>query len=284
MTTTQGTIEVPSPVQFLIRDDHKRLLSYVEVQAKAGKNINIQVKGPAGCGKSTLPQQYAAARGLPLAVLEVGLLSEASQIFGKVDLRDGQTVYTPGLFTKAITTPNCIVHLQELNRPESDKTLNALFSVLDPLQRRIWIDDYQRFITVAPGVVFFASLNEGYEFIGTMPVDEALEDRFQVKLRLDYLPSGAEANLLILRGGLTSDAATEIVNVANQLRTNSNEQVHVSTRNLLEIANMVKYNIPLLDALRAVVALDDDKLESILSALHFGGIDIEQGASTYSFL
>ena len=270
---------------YFISNEHRAILEYVDKVAQTGRNINVLVKGPQGSGKSTMPLMYAATRKLPLATLEIGLLSEASQIFGSMRLENGQTVYKEGLLAKAISTPGCIIHLQELNRPESDKTLNAIFSILDEQQRKIWIDDAQRFVEVVPGVVFFATLNEGYEFIGTMPVDMALEDRFAVKMHLDYLPQEQEINLLILRCMITENKAREIVSLAHRLRSNVQDTIQVSTRSLIAIGDMVRFNIPVVTAIKSTIAIEKDKLESVLSVLHFGDDEVDgQGDTTYTIL
>ena len=112
------TLTIPKERPYLISQEHKELLNIVQRMSVRGKNSNVLVTGLSGCGKSEMPTQFAAVHKRPLAVLEVGRLSESSQIFGYMDLQDGNTSYVKGLFTDAITTPNCVVHLQELNRTE----------------------------------------------------------------------------------------------------------------------------------------------------------------------
>jgi len=270
----QDGLKVPGPLPYLIRSDHAELLRYTDSRVQVGDSLNILVKGPQGCGKSALPQAYANTRNRPLATLEIGMLSEAAQVFGRVDLVDGNTIYIPGLFTEAIQTPGAVVHLQELNRPESDKSLNAIFSVLDDQQRSVWVDEAGRYIQVAKGVTFFATLNAGFEFIGTMPVDSALEDRFHIKIELGYLPFETEINLLIMRTLIKPNDAENVVAVANGLRNNGQDPIHVSIRNTLEIARMMKFGLTLPTALRAVIALDDDKMETVLLTLQNAGIQV----------
>jgi nitric oxide reductase NorQ protein len=266
----QSSIESPKPVLYWIRDDHMQLLQYVSTRRKTkGEITNVLIRGPQGCGKSTMPMQYAASQQLPFAVVEMGLFSEASQIFGGLVIENGQTVYKPGLFLQAIQTPNCVIHIQEINRPESDKTLNAMFSVLDEQQRSLFLDDAGGRINVAAGVTFFASLNEGYEFVGTTPLDEALEDRFGIKIKLGYLPYDQELELLTTKIGVSIEIATKVVTLAQNLRSNAQAPIHVSTRNVVEIAKLLDYGLTFQDAIHATLALDEDKLESVLQVIHF---------------
>jgi nitric oxide reductase NorQ protein len=119
-------IETPARSVFMISKEHEVLLDAVASLSSTGENCNVLIKGNTGCGKSEMVTQFAAKHERPLVVLEVGQLSESKQIFGYMDLRAGQTVYIPGLFPQAIQTPNCVVHLQEINRSETDKALNAI--------------------------------------------------------------------------------------------------------------------------------------------------------------
>lgn len=126
--------------------------------------FNVLVTGRQGCGKSSLVTQYAAVFNKPLATFQVGILSEPGQLFGEYVLRDGETRYNQFLFPQALQTPNCVIHLEEINRPEYPKALNMLFSILSD-GRKVWMDELG-LLKVAEGVVCFATLNEGEEFIG----------------------------------------------------------------------------------------------------------------------
>jgi len=271
----EAKLSVPKRVQFMVSEETKFLLKYVDTVSNSGRNINILIRGLSGCGKSELVAQYAASRDRPLAVLEIGRLSESSQIFGSKSIENGSIVYQPGLFTEAIQTENAVIHLQEINRSETDKALNAIFSVLDETFRGIWLDEVQRVIKVAPGVTFFATMNEGYQFIGTMPIDEALANRFAVNIELGYLPKDFEVTLVMTRVKLPPTQAVDLIELVNRLRTNSQEPIHISTRNVLAMADLLLNGASMFLALKATIgSVEKEKMEQILMELH---LDSEDG-------
>ncbi|MBW1947894.1 MAG: MoxR family ATPase [Deltaproteobacteria bacterium] len=227
--------------------------------------VNVLVAGKQGCGKSTLVRQFAARNKRPLAVFQIGILSEPGQLFGEHRLKNGETSYQPYLFPQAIQTPGCVIHLEEINRPEHPKALNMLFSVLSE-DRQVWTDEMGQ-IRVADGVVFFATLNEGEEFIGTEMLDAALRDRFYVTV-LDYLPQEVETKVLHLKAGISEGEALTIVNVANKLRNNAQEPVVVSTRHTLMIAEMVSVGASIKEAFLNGLQISKDIMESVLLSLH----------------
>ena len=201
-----------------------------------------------------------------------------------MDLKDGATTYVPGLFTEAITTPNAVVHLQEINRPENDKALNAIFSVLDDTYRAIWIDELQKTLKVAPGVTFFASLNEGFEFIGTLPLDEALRNRFQIKLDLTPLPRAQERIVLLMKAQLTEEQVEILLDLADRLRGNTQEPIYLSTRDLVNIALLMQHGLSPTMAVKGVVGTGMDKLESVLLSEHLAGRGFIQEEEKYGIL
>lgn len=227
--------------------------------------VNVLVVGRQGCGKSTLVRQFAAKNNRPCATFQVGILSEPGQLFGEHRLKDGRTYYQEFLFPRAVRTPRCVIHLEEINRPENPKALNMLFSLLSD-DRRVWLDELGQ-VEVAPGVVFFATLNEGEEFAGTEMLDAALRDRFYVTM-LDYLPREVETRILELKTGVSPAQALTIVNVASQLRGNRQEPLVVSTRHTLMIAEMVSVGAPVSDAFLYGLQISRDALESVLLSLH----------------
>lgn len=227
--------------------------------------VNVLVAGKQGCGKSTLVKQFAARNRRPLATFQIGILSEPGQLFGEHRLKDGETYYQQFLFPQAIQTPGCVIHLEEINRPEHPKALNMLFSVLAE-DRKVWLDELG-LIRVADGVVFMATLNEGEEFVGTELLDAALRDRFYVTA-MDYLPVDVETKVLHYKAGIPEAEALTIVNVANKLRGNSKEPMVVSTRHTLMIAEMVAVGASIEDAFIYSLQAGKDLLESILLSLH----------------
>lgn len=227
--------------------------------------VNVLVVGKQGCGKSSLVRQYAAVHQLPLATFQIGVLSEPGQLFGEYALENGETKYKQFLFPQAIQTPNCVIHLEEINRPEHPKALNMLFSILSD-DRQVWMDELG-LLKVADGVVFFATLNEGDEFVGTELLDPALRDRFYVT-SMDFLPNAVEKEVLQKKAGVTPEQAEEIIAVVNSLRASPDLGVEVSTRKTLMIAEMITAGGTLREAIATSLQANRQTLESVLLSLH----------------
>lgn len=240
--------------------------------------VNVLVAGKQGCGKSSLVRQYAALHRLPLATFQIGILSEPGQLFGEYALENGETRYKQFLFPQALQTPNCVIHLEEINRPEHPKALNMLFSILSD-DRQVWLDELG-LLRVAPGVVFFATLNEGDEFVGTELLDPALRDRFYV-LSMDYLPNEVEIEVLEKKTGITNTQAAEIIEVVNTLRGNADLMVEVSTRKALMIAEMIAAGANLGEAIGSSLQAGKSTLESVLLSLHLSLGKVEKGRMEY---
>ena len=228
-------------------------------------SVNILVVGRQGCGKSSLISQFAAYYKRPLAVFQIGQLSEPGQLFGEHALKGGDTYYQEFLFPRAISTPNCVVHLEEINRPEHPKALNELFSVLSE-DRSIWSDQLG-LIQVAKGVVFFASMNEGEEFTGTDSLDVALRDRFYI-LPVDYPSVEIEKKILTSKTGIDDNQAGMILKIIGSLRSDPNIDETISVRHSLMIAELMVAGGSLRESLIYSLSVSRDLIESLLLAVH----------------
>ncbi|GAB7027490.1 AAA family ATPase [Geotalea toluenoxydans] len=229
------------------------------------KPVNVLISGRQGCGKSSLVKQYAAIYQRPLSTFQVGILSEPSQLFGEYALEAGETKYKQFLFPEAIQTPNSVIHLEEINRPEHPKALNMLFSLLSD-SRDVWLEELGH-LKVADGVVFFATLNEGEDFVGTELLDAALRDRFYFLL-MDYLPNEVEKEVLIKKTGVTAAQADDIMAALNFMRGNPEMRVDVSTRTALMIGDMMAVGASFRQALAVSLQTNQEALESVLIGLH----------------
>jgi len=261
MASMEGQLKVPQldPNFFILEEDRHNLARLHRMSQK--HPVNILTTGQQGCGKSTLVRQFAHIYNRPMATFQVGLLLESGQLFGQQRLKEGETYYQEFLFPKAIQTPGCVIHLEEINRSESPHALNELFSVLSE-DRSIWVDELG-LVEVSPGVIFFATMNEGDEFTGTDQLDAALKDRFY-RIHLEYLPLAVEQEVLIRKTGVSPDQAGHILRVVNKIRNNDQMSLSVSIRHSLMIAELVSLGSTLREALIYSLQISKDTLESLL--------------------
>jgi nitric oxide reductase NorQ protein len=270
--STDNKILVPEADPFFyVSRETRNIIDKIRLISEK-KPVNVLVTGRQGCGKSSLVRQYAAVYNKPLASFQIGILSEPGQLFGEYTLREGETSYKPFLFPEAIQTPGCVIHLEEINRPEHPKALNMLFSLLAE-DRQVWMDELG-LLQVAKSVVFFATMNEGEEYVGTEMLDPALRDRFYTIL-MDYIPADVEVEVLVKKTGVDKEKAEEIVDLINKLRGNSQTPMDVSTRTTLMIGELVAVGVSIRDAIIYSLQTDRDHLESILLTMHMERKDIE---------
>jgi len=262
------------PHFFILDEDMANLDRFAKMSEK--HPVNILTTGNQGCGKSTLVRQFAHIYQRPMATFQVGLLLESGQLFGQQRLKGGETYYQEFLFPKAIQTPGCVIHLEEINRSESPHALNELFSVLSE-DRSIWIDELG-VVEVAPGVIFFATMNEGDQFSGTDRLDAALKDRFY-RIHLEYLPHEVEKQVLICKTGINIEEADQILKMVNRIRNNEQLGMPVSIRHSLMIAELVGLGSSLREALIYSLQMSKDTLESLLLAVQVetGENKVEKG-------
>ena len=225
----------PDPY-FLVPEDVKIELEIAEKLSQK-HHINLLVTGQPGGGKTTLALQFAARYNRPCVVVDFGILQEPQELFHTTYLvsegGSSRTDIRESGFVRGLETERCVVVLDELNRPENERVLNVLLPFLDG-RGGAYIDYLRRKVTVAPQVVFIATLNEGAMFCGVTTVDTALRDRFR-EIYMPYLPPDYEVKVLMDRTGIDEKIAVCLATFAYKVRTSISER-KVSTRQLITAA------------------------------------------------
>jgi nitric oxide reductase NorQ protein len=256
---------IPSKKPFFITAENKVLIAGI-MAGRANHPVNILIRGKHGLGKSELARQLAAKYNMDYVPIPINLLQESGQLMGHDEFIDNQTRFVESNFVRAIRTPNTVIHLEELNRPESPKALGELFPLLD--DSRMIVHDKIGEVRVAAGIV--GTLNVGFEYTGIDPLDEALRDRFHF-VELGYLPPAQEVELVEMRTALSGPAVNQLVEFVNSMRYDGQDPIHVSTRRVLMIAELMQAGLPMQTALTNSIGVDKDKLESILLRFDFSG-------------
>lgn len=223
---------------------------------------NVLIVGDRGEGKTASVIAASNTLNRPLFKINFGNMQDAqTALIGKThfDVSKG-TVFARSYFVEAITTPNAIVLLDEFTRA-SDDAMNILFSVLDPVQRYLRLNDEINTskIDVAPGVSFVATANIGYQYTGTRTLDSALRDRFSVKIEVDTLKAKSRNKILkSVYPNLNSKIIEQITTIADKINEkvygeNSLLTVPISTRTCLNLAALINDGFSLIDSIECTV-------------------------------
>ncbi len=201
-------IFVPKPLpDFWVEDRVTRELYIIAKLSGRGEIVNTKVLGPAGVGKTSLGWEFAASTKRPCFEVHWGMYQEPGEVWGKDRLSmEKGTYYEQARYVDALETQNCVVILDEPNRCHPE-VLNTNFALWD-WRRAAWVPDLRRMVRVAPGVVFFACMNEGGEYIGTNPMDKAIRERFGRTIRLTWPPPKVESKILRNRTGVDKDGGS----------------------------------------------------------------------------
>jgi nitric oxide reductase NorQ protein len=183
----------------------------------AGKpSAKIRLVGPAGCGKTMLAMQFAAKAKRPCVIIDCPTLREAKDLFGFKTADDKGIRWIYSQFVNAIRVPRMVVILDEINRL-SPMAMNTFLPMADS-RGQTFLDDTGEFITVAAGVTFFCTMNEGSQFTGTDQMDGAISDRFSDIIEVDYLDEKDESLLLQRKHGLDAARSDKLAMIARTVR------------------------------------------------------------------
>lgn len=203
---------------FVFTDTNKDVINLVQQHSKVGV-ANIRLVGPAGCGKTSFAINYAARRRAPALVMDCANVREPRDWFGyrTFDPATKDIVWHESMFVRLVETPGAVIVLDELNRV-SPMVTNTLIPLLDH-RKKTYLEEAGRSIQIAEGVTFWAAINEGNQFTGTIAMDAAMKNRFDYVVECNFLDAKTECQVLRSKTGLDVDSCRKLVEVANQVRT-----------------------------------------------------------------
>lgn len=207
----------------------------------------VLITGPAGTAKTMAVKDFAGTLGVPYLKVDGGTIRTADDWSGAYR-QDAQTkvwAHRWSSFAQVLKAGEpCIIHIDELTRAESPMALNALLGLLDETGT-LGVPDANTVLTMPKGILIVASANIGPEFVGTLPIDGAVRQRFPLGMQMNYPPAAVETKLLTDRYGLDEGIAQGLVRLAAmQRKDRDNAQMYpsgsiISTRILLYIAKRI---------------------------------------------
>jgi MoxR-like ATPase len=150
---------------------------------------NVMLAGPTGSSKTSLFRAYAAARGLPFALVECNAAMDPGSVLGRTTIGpDGSVQWIDGDFTLVVRYGG-VALIDEINM--AHPRITAGFHQLLAVTRRMSIPEAGETIIAGAGgtgarqaTLFGAALNPRYQ--GTVQLSYALANRFPIQLTWDY--------------------------------------------------------------------------------------------------
>jgi nitric oxide reductase NorQ protein len=224
---------------------------------------NVLLKGPTGAGKTKLAETLSHWFGQPMHSINcsVDLDAEALLGFKTIGERDGKTTieFIAGPVVQAMTKGH-LLYIDEINMAKPE-TLPILNGVLD-YRRTITNPFTGEVIQAKPTFGVIAAINEGY--IGTVPLNEALKNRFVV-IDVPYIQGDALKAVLLAQSILKDEALLDrfvalSADLMTQVQNGYVSEEAASIRALLDACDLAAYLPPLRAIERGIVEkLEDDR-------------------------
>lgn len=225
---------------------------------------NILLKGPTGAGKTKLAETLSALFYRPIHMVNCSVDLDAESLIGGryIDYQDNRQVieFAPGPVIKAMNHGH-FLYIDEVNMAKPE-TLPLINGVLD--YRRMITNPYTgEIVRASKGFGVIAAINEGY--IGTVPLNEALMNRFVV-IEIPYISGEELKNLIYANTRLKDEKIIQLfVRLSQDLILAASQgkvaEEAASIRALLDACDLCTVIPPLRAIKRAIIDKMDEQKE-----------------------
>lgn len=195
---------------------------------------NVKLEGPTGSSKTTFFRAYAAARGLPLAIVECSANMDPRSVLGHRDIDPATElpIWIDGDHTLVIRYGGVLLY-DEANL--AHQRVTAAFHGVTSVSRRLDLQDNNEVIrcgfggTGAPQPVLIGCAINPTTYTGTTRMNQAFRNRFQMPIDWPYSRE-VEEQLI---------ASTTLLDVADGIRSLIEVQSPTATNMLIEFERHV---------------------------------------------
>ncbi len=255
--------------QYLISDEpyYRAVSDEVEMyEAAYAARMPVMLKGPTGCGKSRFVEYMAWRLKRPLITVACNEDMTASDLVGRFLLDINGTKWQDGPLTVAARI-GAICYLDEVVEARQDTTV-----VIHPLtdhRRELPLEKKGELVKAHAEFQIVISYNPGYQSL-MKDLKQSTKQRFGA-LDFDYPEEEVEAEIIQHEGGIDSDTANKLVQVARRSRNLKGHGLDegMSTRLLVYAGQLMEKGIPALAACQMALVrplTDDPDIRDTLDA------------------